>query len=220
MSERAQASVWELPLINGPVITASRRAEELDAIEREAFDKGHAAGHAAGLAVAQHEQQRASAELQQRVLRMGNVLDCLARPLAELDEQVQRQLAQLAGAIARQIVRRELKTHPDQIVAVIRETVALLPMAARDVRVHLHPDDAVLVRERLSDVEADRAWTVTQDPMLTRGGCRVSSDNSSIDATVERRLGTAIATILGDERMRAPPASDGAAVTESSEAGA
>jgi len=67
---------------------------------------------------------------------------------------VQRQLVWLAGGIARHIVRRELKTQPDEIVAVIRETVALLPMTARDIRVHLNPEDAKLVRSRMVEAAA------------------------------------------------------------------
>ncbi len=82
----------------------------------------------------------------------------------------------------------------------IRETVALLPAAARDVRIHLHPEDAALVRERLVEPATSRAWTLVEDPVITRGGCRVSSENSSIDAQVETRLGAAIAATLGDER--------------------
>jgi len=134
------------------------------------------------------------------VQRLEGVLNLQARPLAELDEIVLRQLATLAGAIARQLVRRELRTQPEQIIAVIRETVALLPAAARDVRIHLHPEDAALVRERLVEPAAERAWTLVEDPVITRGGCRISSENSSIDAQVETRLGAAIAAVLGDER--------------------
>ncbi len=66
--------------------------------------------------------------------------------------------------------------------AVIRETVALLPLAARDVRVHLNPEDARLVRARLAEASSDRAWSIAEDPIIARGGCRVSSENSAIDA--------------------------------------
>jgi flagellar assembly protein FliH len=121
-----------------------------------------------------------------------------------LDGAIVRQIATLAGAIARQIVRRELKTHPDEIVAVVRETVALLPIASRDVRVHLNPEDAALVRSRLAEATGDRAWSIVEDPVLSRGGCRVSSENSTIDAQLEARLGAAIAAVLGDNRSAAP----------------
>jgi flagellar assembly protein FliH len=180
-----------------------RRSENLTAIEREAWEQGHAQGREAGLVSAQQEARAAEAEAERRVQQLQSILDLMARPLADLDQQVQRQLALLAGAIARQIIRRELKTQPDEIVAVVRETVGLLPIVARQVRVHLHPEDAELVRSRLASGSGERAWSIVEDPMLARGGCRVTSETSSIDAQLEQRLGAAIATMLGDERAAA-----------------
>ena len=105
-------------------------------------------------------------------------------------------------------VRRELRTDPTQVVAIIRQTVALLPAAARDVRVHLHPEDAQLVRERLVEPQSARAWTIVEDPITSRGGCRVTTDTALIDARVESRIGAAIAAVLGNERAepRSPEA--------------
>jgi len=206
MSEAKATARWELPEIDGPVMARNRRVVDLAGIEREAWQKGYADGHEAGIAAVRMEHQAASLELDRRVQNLAAILDLLAKPLAALDNEVQRQLVTLAGAIARQLVRRELKTHPDEIVAVIRETVALLPMSARGVLVHLHPEDAQLVRSRLPEAGgADRAWTIAEDPIITRGGCRVTSENSSIDARLEQRLGAVIATALGDTRN---PAAD------------
>ncbi|HVN98908.1 MAG TPA: FliH/SctL family protein [Steroidobacteraceae bacterium] len=201
MSEAAAANVlaWTLPKVEGPVV-GRRRVEDLDALEREAWEQGFAAGRADGRAAALAEQQAQGEALRARVQRLDGLLNLLARPLAELDEAVLRQLAMLSGAVARQLVRRELRTQPEQIIAVIRETVSLLPATARDVRIHLHPDDAALVRERLAEPATARAWTLIEDPVITRGGCRISGENSSIDAQVETRLGAAIAAVLGDER--------------------
>jgi flagellar assembly protein FliH len=200
----AAAIAWQLPPIDGPVMNRPRGAQ-LDAVEREAWNKGFAQGRDAGILAANQQQQRLLAEAQQHAERLAAMADHLAQPLAELDEQVQQQLVSLAIAIARQLVRRELKSHPDEIVAVVREALALLPATAREVRVHVHPEDAALLRERLSDTGASRAWSLVEDPIMSRGGCRLSSENSSIDAQVEKRLGTVIATMLGDER-----ATDGA----------
>ncbi len=74
----------------------------------------------------------------------------LAKPFDELDAEVERELLTLAMALARQIVRRELKTDPTQIIGIIREAIAALPVAARDVRVHLHPEDAAVVQQHLA----------------------------------------------------------------------
>jgi flagellar assembly protein FliH len=208
MSEAHATAVWELPQINGPVLARNRRGADLQGIEREAWDKGFAEGQEAGIAAARKQEQAALQEIQQRVQQVGAILDFMSKPMAALDTEVQQQLVTLAGAIARQIVRRELKTHPDEIVAVIRETVALLPLSARDVHVHLHPEDARLVRSCLAEASSDRAWSIVEDPIVSRGGCRVSSENSTIDAQLEQRLGAAIAAALGD--FRSPPAPESA----------
>jgi flagellar assembly protein FliH len=113
---------------------------------------------------------------------------------------VQEQLTELAIAIARQLLRRELKIDPSQVIAVVRETVALLPAAARDVRVLLHPEDAALLRERLVAPQIESAWTLLEDPMMSRGGCRVTAEAAQIDARVETRLAAVMSALLGDER--------------------
>ncbi|MGA3158066.1 MAG: flagellar assembly protein FliH [Steroidobacteraceae bacterium] len=204
MSEQgAKILSWVPPEVNGPVVGSRRKLEDLSAIEREAWERGFAIGREAGTAAVQQEQQRMLADMAQRVRRLDAILEYMGKPLHDLDAAVQEQLAGLAGAIARALIRRELKTQPGQIVAVIRDTVALLPASAREVRVHLHPEDAALVRESLAETTTDRAWTIAEDPVLSRGGCRVTSDNSTIDARIETRLGAAIAAALGDERQSA-----------------
>ena len=194
------ATAWALPPVEGPSPSKRRSAEDFEGIERDAWDKGFADGHAAGLTAARKQEEAGLAELERRTRQLASILDFMAKPLADLDDQVQRQLAELAGAIARHVVRRELKTNPDQIIGVIRETVSLLPMTARDVRVHLHPEDAKLVRARLTEETSERAWTITEDPIMAQGGCRITSDDSTIDAQLEQRIGAAIAAVLGDER--------------------
>ena len=202
MSDPAVTARWELPEINGPVLARNRRVVDLSGIEREAWDKAYAEGREAATAAVRKEQQAAQVELDRRVQNLASILDFMAKPIAALDVEVQHQLVVLAGAIARHIVRRELKTQPDEIVAVIRETVALLPMTARDIRVHLNPEDAKLVHERVVEPGSDRSWSIAEDPLISRGGCRVSSENSTIDSTLEQRLGAAIAAALGDSRAQ------------------
>jgi flagellar assembly protein FliH len=46
------------------------------------------------------------------------------------------------------------------------------------------------------------AWTINEDPLITRGGCKIDTDVSHIDATVENRLAAVIATVFGGERNR------------------
>jgi flagellar assembly protein FliH len=131
---------------------------------------------------------------------LEGVLGSLSKPLDHVNAEVEQQLLNLTLSVARHLVRRELRIDPAQVIAVIRETVALLPAAARDVRVHMHPEDAAVVRERLATPTADRAWTIIEDPVMTRGGCRVTTDTAQIDARLETRINSVMAAMLGDER--------------------
>jgi len=40
-----------------------------------------------------------------------------------------------------------------------------------------------------------------EDPMITRGGCEIKSDQSTINATLENRLQALAASVLGGERI-------------------
>ena len=70
MSEAAGAAIWELPPIDGPLLTRRRGDADLDVIEREAWNKGYADGHEAGLAAARQAQQSAQTEVDRRVQQL------------------------------------------------------------------------------------------------------------------------------------------------------
>lgn len=202
------AQAWSIPQVEGLAINHRRESrspaeleEQAQALRQRGFDEGHAAG----LAAARAEIEARLAALDRSIARFDAALAQLAAPLARVDAEVEHQLVQLALMVAAQLVRRELRIDPAQVIAVIRDTVALLPIAACDVRVHLHPEDAAIVRERLAAPQAERAWTLIEDPVLARGGCRVATETSEIDARLETRLRAAIAHVLGEERTTTGP---------------
>ncbi len=197
------AQVWSAPSLEGGVSSTAlrwRTVGELQAMEQSAHEEARAEGRAQGLAAAQPEIDARLRALDAQAFALDAALQSLARPLALMNTQVQEQLTELAIAIARQLLRRELKIDPSQVIAVVRETVALLPAAARDVRVLLHPEDAALLRERLVAPQIESAWTLLEDPMMSRGGCRVTAEAAQIDARVETRLAAVMSALLGDER--------------------
>ncbi|NOZ38112.1 MAG: flagellar assembly protein FliH [Gammaproteobacteria bacterium] len=195
---------WELPDVGRDLSNETEAglptAAEIESIQKQAYSEGHESGyrdgHVKGLA-------QGDTEVRQKAETFQELIQTLDMPFDELDEQVIEQTAQLAIAVARQIIRRELHTDPDQVVAVVRDALKALPVAARKIRVFLHPDDAVLVREVLSLHDDDsQTWRIIEDPLLSRGGCKINSENSTIDASVEMRLQRLITGIMGGERVR------------------
>lgn len=199
-------SRYELPSINGMAVQARRAGktvQELEDVEKRAYEEAYAKGRAEGLASAERETRPQLQQLQARIERLDSIIGTLARPLQELDAVVEDQLVQLALTVAKHLVRRELRIDPSQVIAIIRETVALLPASARDVRVHLHPEDAAVVREKLAAPAGEKVWTIVEDPVMGRGGCRVTTDTAQIDARLETRIGTVVSALLGEERVTA-----------------
>jgi len=189
---------WELPLVNGTNVSSSApTAEELESIQKQAYEEGFAQGLKNGT---EHKKQ----EIEQNIESLRSIIELLTEPLKELDDVVVNQLAQLSMSVAKQVVRRELHTNEGEIVGIVREAMSALPASTREVVLNIHPDDAELVRNAFSlgeETESEELfWKVIEDPMLSRGGCKITSENSTIDATVEGRLNRIINTLLGDER--------------------
>ena len=185
---------WNVPEV-GAAGEAQRpmTARQLEEIQEQArlegFEQGVKEGREAG-----------TREFVERVQHLELLIASLDKPFEELDEAIEQQLAQLAMIVARQLIRRELKSEPEQIVGVVRDALAALPLAARNIRLSLHPEDAVLVREGLSLQQGETSIQVVEDPVQTRGGCQVLTENSQIDASVESRLNAIIANTMGGMR--------------------
>ncbi len=229
--ELGQLSLWEVPDVSessseeitleeateeatAPILTV----DEIEAMQKQAYDEAFAKGKQEGYEVGFSEGktvgfkagkaeglEQGYAEnkhlLQEQVARFIPLLESLSEPFEALDERVEQSLVELAILIAKQVVRRELKLDPKQIVAVVKETVKALPVAHQKITLSLHPDDVALIREAMSLEEDTPAWVLVEDPVLTRGGCVVATETSHIDATVENKIAMIIATVLGDERQ-------------------
>lgn len=186
---------WELPIVNDPNGTTT--AKELQSIQKQAYDEGFELGQKQGFEKKKHELETNSETL-------CSIIELLSEPLKNLDDDVVNQLAELSMIVAKQVVRRELHTEQGEIVGIVREAMSALPASTRKIILNIHPDDGELVRNAFSLGQQDESdelrWKVVEDPMITRGGCKISSENSRVDATVEARLNRVISTLLGGER--------------------
>lgn len=185
---------WEVPAIDGSDEGGYLTAGRLQALQKDAYDEAWAKGHADGL-------EAGAKSVRTRAERLDSLLNALALPFDQLDETVEKQLVDLAMAVVRQLFRREIRMEPSHVIGVVREAIQLLPIASCNVQVHLHPDDATLVRESLVPADGEPAWVIVEDPLNTRGGCRVTTDNSQIDASTDARLEAVIGAIAGDQRQ-------------------
>ncbi|MGQ0658916.1 MAG: flagellar assembly protein FliH [Chromatiales bacterium] len=203
-----ECEIWDLPAVEGHITAGAGgetatplTARALEEIQKQAYHEGFNLGRRAGREAGQREVRvELERTYQHRLDSLASLLATLATPIENLDEEMERSLVEMAILIARQLVRRELKTSPDEIVAVVREAIASLPVSSRHVRIHLNPEDVEIVRRALSLGEMQEHYAIEEDPIVSRGGCLLETATSFIDATVEARLNAVIAGVFGGVR--------------------
>ncbi|MCB1792753.1 MAG: flagellar assembly protein FliH [Gammaproteobacteria bacterium] len=206
--DKVKVAQWRPPQVNGQgeaVVEESHgllTAAQLGEIQRAAHEEGFEQGRREGQAYGHREGlEEGRAEIRARVERLEQVLAVLDRPFEQLDQQLENEIVTLVISMVRQLIRREVKLDPAQIVGVVREGLSVLPIGARNIRVVLHPEDAELIREAYTIGEHEQKWHIIEDPVVQRGGCRIHTDTSQVDATLESRLNSLIAPLIAGERI-------------------
>jgi flagellar assembly protein FliH len=208
--EWSEVRQWLPPDMNGNKNSDHRKIQppsepptlaQLEELQQEAYKEGYAKGREQGFEFGHKEGlERGRQELQRYTSQFERLLNTFEHPLHELDDQIERELLSLAIAIVRQLVRREVKSDPNLIIGVVREALSILPVNSRNVRLLVHPEDAELIREIYTLGDTEVGWKLVEDPVINRGGCKVVTDASQIDATLESRLASLIAPLLAGAR--------------------
>lgn len=185
-------SRWETPQLSEQA-KPKIEEEDLGKARQRALDQGFEEGYKQGLA-------RAEAELNKKSAAIEKILASITHPFAELDQQVLELLVQITGKIARSLVKRELRTEPETIMALIRDTVVVLNSTTDKIRVHLHPDDARVIHNLTRTATEHSRWDILDDPLVARGDCKVSSLDSVVVGDLQTRIHAIITHCLGDER--------------------
>ncbi len=198
---------WKAPLVQGPIAGKNDvpgkppTARQVQGLQKDAYDEAFAIGRKEGLENGYQEgMQQAQAKLHSQQLLFQNLMQQLAAPLQQLDDEVENNIVALTIQIARHLVRREMRAVPGEIVAVVREALGVLPVSSLHPRIYLHPEDAEVVRTALSIADDETSWRIEEDLLMTRGDCRVETESSLIDASVDARLSAISAKLLGGDR--------------------
>jgi type III secretion protein L len=151
--------------------TANREAEDL---RRHAREQGYHDGRDA-----------AAAEL-------SEIIAVTAQRMRQIEAQAEPQLRDLALAIARKIIGKELEFAPEMVVEIIREALADKARQRREIYLRVHPDDMEFVRQHKPDlVEVlSRAKEIglREDPDVARHGVIIETEAGTIDAQLDTQL--------------------------------
>jgi flagellar assembly protein FliH len=177
---------YVLPELTGNIVglrddvVRPQTVEEIEALQKQAYEEAKKAGYAEGL-------KNGLQEMQVKANQLQAVFNFLKNPIEEMDLQVEYQLAELSMAIAKQLLRKESSVDEKHISTLIHESLEFLPVKAKNISVRLNPADILLLNKADIDTN-EQSWTCISDAGVTAGGCVIESDTSHVDASMERRV--------------------------------
>jgi flagellar assembly protein FliH len=191
---------WELPVLEERVQQAAGQlaghpppehasplptAGELQALQERAYNEGWQAGLEEGRAT-----------VSARLATLNRAIEQANGLLAQSEESLAPRLLNLVVAMAREVIRAELKLQPQSLLVVVREALAVLPSGTDTPNIHLHPDDVAWMRE---DPGVDRSWQLVADPVVPRGACRIERGDSLVESDLADRWAKVLQAIGRDD---------------------
>lgn len=171
----------------------------------EGFAKGHEEGFAQGLTAGtekgREQGERASrehSEQQARALekRLDALMESLVLPIRQQQEDLEKALVQLATAVAKAVIQRELAQDSSHIFHVVRQAMAALPSTTETVKISVNPQDIEPLNASLARL--DVVTKLVEDAAVSPGGCRLETRYSLVDFTAEKRFQQVVHALVND----------------------
>lgn len=150
----------------------------------EGLEKGKSEGEKAGVELAASKFEPLVNSLQSGLLQLKNIRQ-------ETHRYIEKQVVDLALAIARKVVCREIEMDKEVVMCVAKEALAKVEDAVK-IKIKMSPCDLQFINEtkyQLSDL-IDKIDNVTleAEESLQSGGCIIETNLGEIDARIEKQL--------------------------------
>ena len=177
--------------------------------EREqAREAGYTEGYRNGLRQAEEEIQQKAQQLAEQLVEerlqtvlptVSELLDGLSAALQQCQAEWERELVGISIAVAQRVIGQTLKTEPDRVIDVVRESVGLV-VGKTSLELRLSPQDLDAFGNRVRQAVEHASHGVTcrliADDTVQPGGCIAVTESGRIDARIETMLDRIAAELL------------------------
>jgi len=159
-----------------PPPAEQQEEERINQRVRAAYDIGYRDGQEAG-----------KKEVAPMLSRLVESIETIMSLRPSLRHQAEKDLVQLAVAIARRILRREITLDQEALLGLVK--AAFEKLAGQEISsVRVHPDHASFVRAELQRRGLEHNVTVIADPALEPGDLQFTFERGSLDASINTQL--------------------------------
>ena len=186
MSQLADGYLQEARLKARQILAEAN--QQADRIRQQAEQQGQ---HAAVEAVANLVRNKVSQQIQTTLPALQQMVKEIRCTKDKWLSQWEREAVRLATAIAARVIRRELSQDPRITLDLVSESLRLASTSGT-LKILLNPEDhATLLGEVETIAKELRELAPTQilpHSSISPGGCRVETDNGSVDQQIEIQL--------------------------------
>ncbi len=153
------------------------------------FEEGKSAGYEEGLELGKAQgMEEGQQQIAEQSERFAMLADALSAPLSQANDETRQQLVKLAVALARAVIRTEIKNSDDVILQALSEGLKALPINESAYQIHMHPDDVARVTAHFGEEEISaKGWQLIGSPGMEEGGCDITTTQNAVDVSIERR---------------------------------
>jgi flagellar assembly protein FliH len=156
-------------------------ALEIEARAHAAYQKGHTAGEAAGA-------QRGAQRIDPAIAGFNRMTQELASLRKRFRTEVEQDTVQLAIAIARRVLHREIATDPEAILGLV--IAAFQKLNARETqRLRVSPADAATLQENRAKLAMPQGLEILADASLPASSVVFETSRGEMDASIDTQLG-------------------------------
>jgi len=179
-------------------LEAKRRADEAAAAAHAAeIEQAREEGRQAGVAAARNELGSVLERDREELRRTVEGLQALMR---DVEQRLADDVLGVSLELAKLVLRENLRIKPDVMLGALREGVASLPSLTEQVTLVVHPADARMLRDLSGDEHVlPVPWRIVEDAQMTRGGFKLETASTEVDASMETRWQRVIAALGRDD---------------------
>lgn len=157
---------------------------QLEEEKRRGYEEGYQLGIEDGV-------QHATEQYQMHLQKAANILEQAYQEKAAIIQEADPFVIELTMEIAKKVIQQELKTHPEALLDIIKQTLSSV-YETDSISIGVAPEDFSFVqkqREQLLAMDNGQVEIkVFPDYSIQQGGCIIRTSSGSVDARIDVQL--------------------------------
>lgn len=154
---------------------------DIEALEREAYERGFAAGERAGFELGKQKAEVLFGGLEGMIKSLSEFKETLFKPC-------EKEMTELSLAIAKKVIQREVEIKKDGILECVRAAMRFV-VASGEILIKVNPKDFDVISQYKQEIlkygSGVKGVKFESAEHVSKGGCLIETNFGEVDSTIE-----------------------------------